>query len=168
MAEQYARAQRRSAGAASRVRRHVDAVWQGEGAVRAAYEESRQAFEAYVDTVDYRLRMVEIEAELAEAMVVVELAEDTHVFAEAVDAELAAWQVYIERLQAQAAALPGTARRDAEEAVRELRRGRSALAQRLAEFRVAQADEWREASAPVRAASAELERTVDETSAKFD
>jgi hypothetical protein len=170
--EPHAGARRRSAAAATRVRRHLDAVWQGETsvrtAVRDAYEQNRQTLDDYIGTVDYRMRMIEGEVELAEAFLAVELASDAPEFAEAADAALAASGLYIERLQARAAVHSGSARADGEEAIRELRRRDGVLALRLAEFRAEPADGWPETKAPVCAAIAELESGLDEMSTVFD
>ena len=170
--ERHAGARRRSAAAASRVRRHLDAVLQGETPVRAAvrdgYEQSRQMLDDYIGTVDYRMRMIEGEVELAEAFLAVELAGDAREFAEAVDAALAASHLYIERLQARAAVHSAGERTDAEKAIRELRRRDGVLALRLAELRAEPADGWPGTGAPVCAAIVELERALDEMSTTLD
>jgi len=161
-----------TAAAESRVRRHLDAVWRSEATVRAALRgapgESRYALDDYAGQVDYRLRMIETELDLAGAILAAEVAESPGAFAAAVDAETDVWELYVERLQGRAATRSGSARTEAEEAVRVLRHLLTALTHRLGEFRSAPADEWPESSAAVRAASDALERAVDELSDRFD
>jgi len=116
-------------------------------------------------SLDFALRMVEVELDLARAMLAVDIAEDPLEFADAVDFEMAAWKLYLERLQARAASVGDEA--EAEQTVRELRRLLTELGGRLAEFRAAPASDWPGSSEGVRAAIADLEHAADEASAAF-
>jgi DNA-binding ferritin-like protein len=62
----------------------------------------------------------------------------------------------------------GSAREQAEAAIRELRRHRNAVAERLAEVGGAPGQTWRERKKRLAAAREELERKVDEVSATLD
>jgi hypothetical protein len=146
----------RSRRAERRVGRHLETIWQREAIVREAWSDSRRSLDDYVSTVDHALRMVEIETELASAILAAEVATDDESFIAAVDRELEAWKVYVERLQARAASRYDGARSDAEELVRELRSRHVALAGSLRELR----------DAPP--ASAALERAADEVAAQLD
>jgi len=155
-----------------RIQRHVDALWQKEvsarAAVRDAYGESRQAVSEYADVIDYRLRLLELELEAAEAALRAELADDATALVDAVEEELDALDLYLERLQARAATKAGSARSEAEDAVRDLRRRRNLFAQQLEGVRAGSSEAWPELKVGVAAAHAELARAIDEAAAKFD
>lgn len=168
----YANGQVRAAETKPRIQRHVDALWQKEAsaraAVRDAYGESRQAVSEYSDLVDYRLRLLELELEAAEAAFRAELADNASALGDAVEEELDALDLCLERLQARAATKAGSARSEAEDAIRDLRCRRNAFARQLEEVRVASSEAWRELKVGVATASAELARAIDEAAAKFD
>ena len=155
-----------------RIQRHVDALWQQEvsarAAVRDAYGESRQAVSEYADVIDYRLRLLELELEAAEAALRAELADDATALGDAVEEELDALDLYLERLQARAATKAGSARSEAEDTVRDLRCRRNAFAQQLEGVRAGSSEAWPELKVGVAAAHAELARAIDEAAAKFD
>ena len=156
----------------SRMQRHVDALWQGEAAARAAvcdaYGESRRALSDYADAVDYRVRLLELELDAAEASLRAEIAEDRHALGDAVAKELRALDLYLERLQARAATNGGGARADAEDAIRELRARRNTFEHRLDQIRAAPNEALGELKVGVSEARSELARTIDATAAKFD
>jgi hypothetical protein len=159
-------------GAYERIQRRLDALWQREAvaaaALRDAYDDSWQAISAYTQAVDSALGLIEVEVQIAAAAAAAHNAGDADAFAAAVEVELAAWRLYLERLQARAASKKGDARAEAENAIRELRRRRTALAQSLDEARAASGGEWRALRAAVAAAHDALIRAVDETSATFE
>jgi hypothetical protein len=158
-------------GADERIQRHLDALWQREAvtavALRDAYEESWEAISAYTQAVASTLRLIEVEVQIASAAAAADNAEDADAFAAAVEAELAAWRLYLERLQTRAALQTGDARSQAEDAIRELRRRRSALERSLERVRAASGGEWRARRDAVAAAHDALVRAVDEASATF-
>ena len=168
----YAAAPGSVAGMESQLTRHVDALWRGEAcaraAVRAAYGESRRAVSEYADSVDYRVRLLELELEAAEASLRAETAENQDALGDAVAEELAALDLYLERLQARTAMNGGDARAEAEDAIRELRARRNMFERRLDEVRAASNEALRQLKVRVAEARAELAQAMDETAAKFD
>ena len=85
----------------------------------------------------------------------------------AVEAELRGWNAFAERLQATAAAKTGTARDRAETGIKELRRRRLAVTERLDDLRDAPQEAWREHQERVTAARDDLERMADDLSASL-
>jgi hypothetical protein len=122
------------------------------------------------DAIEDRIRQLEIKLDIAKHLLAAELAGDAGTFVSAVEAELHDWDTYLERLQVKAAtnANDGSAREQAEAAIRELRRHRNAVAERLAEVRGAPGQTWRERKQRLAAAREELERKVNEVSATLD
>ena len=171
----YASAQSSLGETKSRMQRHVDALWRAEALARAvvreAYSESRQAVSEYADVVDYRVRLLELELDAAEASLRADIAEDPDTLGAAVGDELDAVDLYVERLQVRAATKAGSTRVEAEGAIRELRARRNLFAQRLDEIREASdngaGDTTGELKDSVAAARAELARAIDATAAKF-
>jgi hypothetical protein len=168
----YAKAQLGVAETRPRIQRHLDLLWQKEvsarAAVRDAYGASRRAVSEYADLMDYRLTLLELALKAAEASLRAELADNADAFSDAVEEELDALDLYLERLQARAATKAGSARTAAEEAIRDLRRRRNAVARRLEEVRTVRGEAWRELRVGVAAAHVELARAIDEAAAKFD
>jgi hypothetical protein len=151
-----ARAGAGAAGAKSEIQRHLDTL--------------RHGVSKYPDAVEDKLRQLEIKLDIAEHRLASEFADDPKTFGDAVQAELHDWDTYLEWLQVGAAtkAQAGSPREQVEAAIRELRRHRNTLAERLAEVRTASGGAWRERKKRLAAAREELERKVDEVSAKFD
>jgi hypothetical protein len=151
-----ARAGAGAAGAKSQIQRHLDTL--------------RHGVSKYPDAVEDKLRQLEIKLDIAEHRLASEFADDPRTFGDAVQAELHDWDTYLEWLQVGAAtkAQAGSPREQIEAAIRELRRHRNTLAERLAEVRAASGGAWRERKKRLAAAREELERKVDEVSAKFD
>jgi hypothetical protein len=89
----------------------------------------------YADSVDNRVRLLELEA--AEASLRAEIAENRDALGDAVEEELGALDLYLKRLQARAAINGGGARVEAEDAIRELRARRNVFERRLDEVRAA-------------------------------
>jgi hypothetical protein len=117
--------------------------------------------------VDDRVARLRSRLEVAERSLDAEVAEDRSTFTAAVEAELHSWDVFAERLQATAAARTGTAREQAEVAMRTLRRQRLAVTERLDALRAARWETWREQRMRVTAAREELERMADDLSASL-
>jgi hypothetical protein len=117
-----------------------------------------------------RIKQLEIKLDIAEHLLAALLAGDAGTFVSAVEDELRDWDGYLEWLQVRAAmkARAGSVREQAEAAIRELRRHRNTIAGHLAEVRAASGEAWREQKKPLAAASAELERKVDEVLATLD
>jgi hypothetical protein len=121
-----ARAQAGAAEARSRTQRHLDTLRQEEASARTAVRKAR-------DAVEDKLRQLETKLDIAEHRLAAEFADDARTFADTVEAELHDWGTYLERLQMKAAtkAKAGSAREQAEAAIRELRRHRNTVAEPL-------------------------------------
>jgi hypothetical protein len=117
--------------------------------------------------IDDRVARLRSRLEVAERSLDADVAEDRSTFTAAVEAELHSWDVFAERLQATAAARTGTAREQAEAAMRALRRQRLAVTERLDALRAARWETWREQRMRVTAAREELERMADDLSASL-
>jgi uncharacterized protein YfaS (alpha-2-macroglobulin family) len=151
-----ARAEAGAAEAKSQIQRHLDTL--------------RHGLSEYAVAVEDKLRQLEIKLDIAEHRLASQFAGDPRTFVDAVQAELHDWDTYLERLQMKAAtkAQAGSERAQAEAMVRELRRCRNTVAKCLAEVRAASSGAWRERTQRVTTAREELERKIDEVSAKFD
>ena len=110
------------------VRRHVDALRQEQANAQAAARGTP-------DPVGERLSRLRSRLEVAERSIDADLAQDRPQFTAAVEAELRGWDAFAERLQATAAAKTGTARDRAETGIKELRRRRLAVTERLDDLR---------------------------------
>jgi hypothetical protein len=158
------RLQTRARGAAAarrtRVHGHLDALRDEEASLRAmagwADNEAAQ-----------KLEQLKTRIEVAERSLAADAADDWSAFAEAVEAELDSWDAYLERVQTSVAEKAWKARERAEAAIREVRRRRIAVEQRLAQARDAAGDGWQEQRERVSAARDELEQEADELSAKL-
>lgn len=111
---------RAGAGAAeakSRIQRHLDTL--------------RHRVSEYAKATEDKLRQLEIKLDIAEHRLASELAGDARTFVDAVEAELHDWDTYVEWLQMKAAtkAKAGSAREQAEAAIRELRQRRNTVAE---------------------------------------
>lgn len=160
-------------GAKPRIQRHLDRLRQKEalalGAVQETYQESWQALTDYGQSVDHTFRLIEIELEIAEAVSAEGVAGDATAFTDALAAEVDGWDLYLERLQIRAASADGAKRKDAEQALRALRRERNALARLLDESRSFPfPKDWRALRAEAAAVRRELEHEINETAIEFD
>jgi hypothetical protein len=138
------------------VRRHVEALWQGQEHAQTS-----------PDPIGERLSRLRSRLEVAELSIDADLAQDGPQYTAAVEAELRGWDAFAERLQATAAARPGAARDRAETGIRELRRRRLAVTKRLDDLRDAPQEAWREHQERVTAARHDLERMADHLSASL-
>jgi hypothetical protein len=142
------------------VRRHVDALRQEQANAEAAARRTP-------DPVGERLSRLRSRLDVAERSLQTDLAQDRSHFTAAVEAELHGWDAFAERLQATAAARTGSARDRAETGIKELRRRRLAVTERLDDLRDAPQEAWREHQERVTAARDELERMADDLSASL-
>lgn len=147
--------------AAIGMRRRVAALRKHETSARAAVHEAAASREQ-------ELRRLDTTVGLVERFAMADVAEDAGTFVDAVTAELHDWDVYIERLQLTAATMGGDAREHAEALIRELRRRRNGMAERIGDARSASGEAWRESRSRVQAARDELERGVTQAEARLD
>jgi hypothetical protein len=142
------------------VRRHVDALRQEQANAQAAARQTP-------DPVGERLSRLRSRLDVAERSIDADLAQDRPHFTAAVEAELQGWDAFVERLQATAAARTGSARDRAETGLKELRRRRLAVTERLDDLRDAPREAWKQHQERVTAARDELERMADDLSASL-
>jgi hypothetical protein len=161
MEELEAKARSGSRHAIPHIQRQLAAVREQEASARAAANKTAEPFDERFEQFEARLRV-------AQSSVTADLAENRQAFADAVEAELQTWDAYFERLQAQTALRAASAREQAEAAIRDLRRRRNAVGERLASARAASDEAWTEQKKRLAAERDELERKADELSAKFN
>ena len=147
---------------APRVWRHLDPLREAEGAVLAALREDR------ADEAREHLAQLMTRLDIAEHALAADLAEDWATFAAAVEAELASWDIYLERLQTAAAEKAWTRRARTEAAISDLRSRRIAAGERLALARRSSGGVSQAARRHITAARNELDRRAAELSNTFD
>jgi hypothetical protein len=145
----------------SRIRRHLEALHQEEASVLAAASEAP-------DEVGEKLGQLRTRLAVAENSLVADVSEEWTRFAAAVEDELRSWDIYLERLQATAAAKAGNARERVEAAIADVRTQRIAVYDRLAQARADVNGAWDEQRDYVSAARDELEQKAAELSANFN
>lgn len=150
-----AKAQSSEADARSRMQRQVDTL-------REEQESARSSARRHAGAVEEKLDELDTELDIAEHRMAAELADNHEKFVVAVEAELADWDAYLERLQAKTAAATARTRARVEETVAELRHRRLAVAETLAGVGTATAASWREAKARILASLDELKRKADD------
>jgi hypothetical protein len=155
-----ARARDGTAETQARLQRRFDALLDDADAADAALEEK-------ADAVADRFTDLEFRVEAASSRVAAEMASDSSMFADAVEAELGDWDAAIERLQARAAVKAYSTRERAEASVAELRKARNRAADRLAESRSSSGEAWEDQKKRVTAALDDLEQKAREAAAKF-
>ncbi len=133
------------------IQRRVDALRKEEALTRAAVREAAAGIEEKLGHLDTRV-------DIAEQSAAADVAQDSSTFVTAVEAELHAWDAYLERLQVKAAMTAGSTREQAEAAISELRSYRNALGERLGEMRSASAEAGSKRRKAVEVARGELER----------
>ena len=143
----------------ARLQHRFDRLREEEAAARAAVREK-------AETVDEKVRQLEIDISIAENRLASEMADDATSFAEAVEAELYDWDAAIERLQTRVATKAQNAREQAEAEIAELRQARSRAAERLTAL-PASSDTWQKQRNRVTEALDDLERKVREAALKF-
>lgn len=119
----------------SRIDRHVEALRKAHASARAAAQAAGSRFEDTLEELGTRLR-------IAEHRRAAEVARTRDDFVRSVEAELHAWDSYLEQLQRRAVAQTGGGR--AEVSTSELRLRRNEVARRLGDARTAPDGVWRE------------------------
>lgn len=157
--------QTRGNASASEARAHLAHRFERLRAQEAsAYEAVREKAEA----VDEQFRQLEIDIAIAESRLASELADDAASYAEAVEAELHAWDGAIERLQMRAATKAQDAREQAEAKIAELRRARNRASDRLTALRSSSdGDAWQQQRDRIAEALDDLERLVRAAAVNF-
>jgi hypothetical protein len=145
----------------ARLDRRFDALLDDADAANDALEEK-------ADAVADRFTDLELRVEAASSRVAAERASDPGRFADAVEAELADWDVAIERLQARVAVKAYSTRDRAEASVAEIRKARNRAADRLAESQSSSGEAWEEQKKRVTVALDDLEQKAREAAAKFN
>jgi hypothetical protein len=147
---------------APRVWRHLEPLREAEGTVLAALRQGP------LDEVEEKLAQLETRLDIAEHSLEADAAEDWASFAAAVESELDSWDLYLERLQASAAAKAWKAREQAETAIGDLRRRRIAAGERLAHVRRSSGDVPKAARKHITAARNDLDKRAAELSTKLN
>lgn len=111
--------------------------------------------------LDERLEQLSNELELAEHRVTAEFAVTEDQLTDALEAELHRWDVYLDRMQAKAAAKTGVAREQAEAVITDLRQRRVSIGTSASEVGTAAGEGWRDARARVLAELDELKSKAD-------
>ena len=145
----------------ARNRRHLDALHREETSVLAAVRRAP-------DEVEEKLGQLRTRIAVAERALYADVSGGWSTYAAAVEDELRSWDIYLERLQATAAAKDGNARERAEAAIADVRTQRIAVYDRLAQARADVDGAWHEQRNHVSAARDELERKAAELSANFN
>jgi len=146
---------------APRVWRHLEPLRKAEGAVLAALRRGDS------DEVEEKLAQLETRLDIAEHSLEADAAGDWASFAAAVEAELRSWDLYLERLQAGAAAKAWRTRERAEAAIGDLRSRRISAGERLAHVRRSSGDVSPAARKHVTAARNDLDKRAAELSTKL-
>jgi chromosome segregation ATPase len=135
----------------SRIDRHVAALQKAHASARAAVQAADSRFEDTLEELGTKLA-------IAEHRRAAEVARERDAFVRSVEAELHAWDSYLEQLQRRAAARTGGGR--AEDSTSELRLRRNEVARRLGDARTAPDGAWREHREPVLQALDELDHAA--------
>ena len=144
-----------------RIQRHLDALHQDEESVRAAAGRAP-------DEVEEKLGRLRSRLHVAEHSLTADLADDWATFAAAVEAELRSWDTYLEGLQTGVAANAWKTREQAETAIADVRSGRIAVEERLAQACDGAGDGGQEQRERVTAARDELAQKAHQLPTKFN
>jgi hypothetical protein len=120
-----------------------------------------------VDDVERKLAQLRARLDVAERSLAADASGDRATYAATLTAELESWDIYLERLQTIAATRAWHAREQAEAEIRDVRRHRIVLEERLVRAFDAAGNGWSEQRECISAARDELERRADELSAKL-
>jgi hypothetical protein len=148
------KAQLGSADAKSRMQRYIEPLRREEESARASARERAAA-------IDETLEQLDNELELAEHRVAAEFAATQDQFTDALGAELRRWDTYLDRMQAKAAAMTGTARERAEGEIAHLRQRRVSIGKSVPHVGTAAGGGWRDAKTRVLAELDELKNEAD-------
>jgi hypothetical protein len=135
----------------SRIDRHVEALRKAHASARAAAQAAGSRFEDALEELGAKLR-------IAEHRRAAEVARGRDAFVRSVEAELHAWDSYLEQLQKRSAAQTGGGR--AEDSTSDLRLRRNEVARRLGGVRTAPEGSWRERREGVLEALDELDHAA--------
>jgi chromosome segregation ATPase len=135
----------------SRIDRHVEALRKAHASARAAAQAAGSRFEDALQELGTRLRIAEHRRDA-------EVARTRDDFVRSVEAELHAWDSYLDQLQKRAEAQTGGGR--AELSTSELRSRRNEAARRLGDVRTAPDGVWRERRERVLQALDELDHAA--------
>jgi hypothetical protein len=144
----------------ARIQRHLNALNEQEAAVLAAVHQAP-------DEVEEKLGRLRTRLAVAENALTADVSHEWTTFVAAVEDELRAWDIYLERLQATAVAKAGSGRGRAEVAMADVRNQRIAVYDRLAQAREDVNGSWHEQRNHVDSARDELEQKADELSASI-
>lgn len=148
------RVQGGTAEARSRMQQYSNTLRRDEESARVSALERAAA-------LDERLEQLSNELELAEHRVTAEFAVTEDQLTDALEAELHRWDVYLDRMQAKAAAKTGVAREQAEAVITDLRQRRVSIGTSASEVGTAAGEGWRDARARVLAELDELKSKAD-------
>lgn len=146
--------QRGTADARSRMERYINTLRRDE-------ESARASARAQAAAVDEKLEQLNNELELAEHRVAAEFAVTEDQFTDALEAELQRWDVYLDRMQAKAAAKTGVARERAEAVIADLRQRRVSIGNSFSDAGTAAGERWRNAKTRGLAELDELKSKAD-------
>ena len=165
LARMYRRIDRLAARAradAPRIWRHLEPLREAEGTVLAALRQGPS------DEVEEKLAQLEARLDIAEHSLEADAAQDWASFAAAVESELESWDLYLERLQAGAAARAWRTREQAEATIGDLRSRRIAAGERLAHARRSSGEVSQAARKHITEARNELDKRAAELSTKLN
>jgi hypothetical protein len=154
------RAHAASAAARLRVQHHIDAL-------RRREADARIALRVAPERLEVKLAQLHARLDVAGYSVAAEVAPDEQTYEDAVEAELASWDVFFERVQTTAVADAWNRRLQAEAAVSEMRALRLEIDERLAALRSAPPEQQEAERVRVTKARERLERIADEYSARL-
>ncbi len=152
----------RAQAGAPRIWRHLDALHQAESAVLDALRQEAP------DEVEEKLAQLNTRLDVAERALEADASDDWATFAAAVEAELASWDTYLERLQTSVATKAWKAREQAEATIGEVRSRRIDVGERLAQTRDSAGAASQRARKRVTAARNELDKRAAELSTKLN
>ena len=128
---------------------------------------AREAVRAKAETVDEKVRQLEIDTAIAESRLAAEMADDVTSFVEAVEAELDEWDAAIERLQMRVVTKAQGARAQAEAQIAALRQARNRAAEHLSALQASSDDAWQRQKSRVTEALDDLGQKLRAAAAKF-
>jgi hypothetical protein len=144
-----------------RIQRHLDALHQDEASVRAAASQAP-------DEVEEKLGRLTSRLDVAEHSLTADLSDDWVAFAAAVEEELRGWDTYLERLQIGVVMKAWKTREQAETAIADVRSGRIAVEERLAQACDGAGDAGQQQRERVSAARDELAQKAHQLPTKFN
>lgn len=144
-----------------RIQRHLDALHQDEASVRAAASQAP-------DEVEEKLGRLTSRLDVAEHSLTADLSDDWVAFAAAVEEELRGWDTYLERLQIGVVMKAWKTRELVETAIADVRSGRIAVEERLAQACDGAGDAGQQQRERVSAARDELAQKAHQLPKQFN